>query len=86
MPPPPAHASACLLALFAFGLVPIPVGAAPPVDAVVVFNEVSYHPTDPTGSMEWVELHNQMGINIDLSDWELTGGVNYTFPEITKIK
>ena len=85
MPPPPAHASACLLALFAFGLVPIPVGAAPPVDAVVVFNEVSYHPTDPTGSMEWVELHNQMGINIDLSDGEISGGVNYTFPDNTVI-
>jgi hypothetical protein len=70
--------AACLLpATLAF--------AGPPVDSVVVFNEIMYHPTDPGEAGEWIELHNQMGVNIDLSDWELTGGVNYTFPDGTVI-
>ena len=34
-------------------------------DSVVVFNELHYHPAgvlDP----EWIELHNQMAIDVDL--------------------
>ncbi|MEN8864605.1 MAG: lamin tail domain-containing protein [Akkermansiaceae bacterium] len=59
--------------------------AAPPVDSVVVFNELHYNPADASEAGEFVELHNQMGIDIDLSDWELTGGVNYTFADGTII-
>ena len=59
--------------------------ATPPVDSVVVFNEIMYHPADPAEAGEFVELHNQMGIDIDLSDWEITGGVNFTFADGTVI-
>ena len=59
--------------------------AGPPVDSVVVFNEIMYHPTDAAGDAEWIELHNQMAINVDLSDWEITGAVNYTFADGTVI-
>jgi hypothetical protein len=59
--------------------------ATPPVDSVVVFNEIMYHPADPTEAGEYVELHNQMGIDIDLSDWEITGGVNFIFADGTVI-
>ena len=53
-------------------------------DSVVVFNEVMYHPQ--TGdNVEWVELYNQMGIDIDISGWLLQGGVQYTFPPNTII-
>jgi hypothetical protein len=53
-------------------------------DSVVVFNEVMYHPQ--TGdNVEWVELYNQMGIDIDISGWSLQGGVEYTFPPDTII-
>ncbi len=53
-------------------------------DSVVVFNEVMYHPQ--TGdNVEWVELYNQMGIDIDISGWSLRGGVEYTFPPDTII-
>lgn len=51
--------------------------AAP--DSVVTFNEVNYHPQDP-GAPEWVELHNQMSIRVDLSGWTLRGGIEYQFP------
>lgn len=53
-------------------------------DSVVVFNEIHYHPRDPQGT-EWIELHNQMAIDVDLSHWRLRGGVDYDFPSGTVI-
>jgi len=58
--------------------------AARAVDTTTVFNEVMYHPAgadDP----EWIELHNEMAVNMDLSGWRITGGVNFTFPAGTTI-
>jgi hypothetical protein len=55
------------------------------LDSVVVFNELMYNPAGGDESLEWIELHNQMAIDIDLSAWEITDGVNYTFPEGTII-
>ena len=52
------------------------------VDSVVTFNEVHYNPD--TGS-EWIEIHNQMAINVDLSGWELTGGADFVIPAGTTI-
>jgi hypothetical protein len=54
-------------------------------DSVVVINEVQYHPTDPAEAGEWVELHNQMAVNVDLSGWRLSGGLDYEFPANTVI-
>jgi len=48
-------------------------------DSVIVFNEIMYHPRADDG-VEWVELYNQMGVDIDLSGWSLQGGVDYVFP------
>ena len=67
----------CLLAL----LVPL---AARAIDATTTFNEVMYHPP-AAADAEWIELHNQMAVNMDLSGWRITGGVNYTFPNGTTI-
>ena len=55
------------------------------VDSVVVFNELHYHPVTNEAASEWVELHNQMAIDIDLSAWEITGDIGYTFAEGTII-
>ncbi len=55
------------------------------VDSVVVFNEVHYHPATNEAASEWIELHNQMAIDIDLSAWSIRGEVDYTFPEGTII-
>lgn len=54
-------------------------------DSVVVINEIQYHPTDPAEAGEWVELHNQNAVNIDLSGWRLSGGIDYIFPNNTTI-
>ncbi|MES2707313.1 MAG: lamin tail domain-containing protein [Verrucomicrobiota bacterium] len=55
-------------------------------DSVVVFNEIMYHPDtagEPAG--EWVELRNQMGVDVDISHWRLADAVDYTFPAGTVI-
>ncbi len=48
------------------------------LDSTAVFNELMYHPADSTP--EWVELHNQLAADLDLSNWQLSGAVDYTFP------
>ena len=59
--------------------------AAARADSVVVFNEVHYHPGTQEPQREYIELHNQMAVDVDLSRWEITGRVNYTFPAGTVI-
>jgi len=54
-------------------------------DCVVVFNEIMYNNPENDITLEWVELHNQMAVNIDLSGWEITDGIHYHFPEGTVI-
>lgn len=54
-------------------------------DSVVVFNEIQYHPATNQTSGEWLELHNQMAIDIDLSSWSVRGEVDFTFAEGTII-
>ncbi|MFT5126105.1 MAG: hypothetical protein ACI97B_004758, partial [Verrucomicrobiales bacterium] len=54
-------------------------------DSVVVFNELMYNPPGPDQGQEWLELHNQMAVNIDLSRWRISGAVGYDFPEGTVI-
>ncbi|MDB4666770.1 lamin tail domain-containing protein, partial [bacterium] len=49
-------------------------------DSVVTINEIHYHPA-LTGEPEWLELHNQMVVRVDVSGWKLTEGIDFTFPE-----
>ncbi len=53
------------------------------LDSTVVFNELMYNPGSDQ-DLEWIELHNQMAVNMDISRWEVDG-VGYTFPEGTLI-
>jgi hypothetical protein len=55
-------------------------------DTVVTFNEIMYHPATNEANLEWIELYNQMSYDMDISNWKLEGGVNYTFPEGTRIR
>lgn len=54
-------------------------------DSVVVFNEIMYHPLASEATMEWVELHNQMAVDVDISGWTINGGVDFAFAEGTVI-
>ena len=66
--------------LLLIGLVSVCVGS----DTVVTFNEIHYHSVEANDS-EWVELHNQMSMRVDLSGWRLSGGIDFDFPEGTVI-
>ncbi len=54
-------------------------------DSVVVFNEIMYHPATNESQLEWVELHNQMAVDVDISNWYLADGIEFLFPEGTII-
>src|SRR5688500_7286750 len=55
-------------------------------DSAVVFNEIMYHPLTNEAQLEWVELQNQMAVDIDMSGWSLDGGIDFRFPEGTIIR
>src|ERR1035437_4708550 len=64
----------------AFGVALTLAGAASLyADTSVVFNEIRYHPATNEAGLEWVELHNQMAVDVDISGWRLDGGIHYTF-------
>jgi hypothetical protein len=54
-------------------------------DAVLVFNEINYHPATNEPAMEWVELYNQLAVDLDESGWRLTGDIGYTFPAGSRV-
>jgi hypothetical protein len=78
------HATKLLRALVAAVTLALGNSLADTPDAVVTFNEIHYNPP-LTQDAEWVELHNQMAVNIDMSGWSLAAGIDYTFPTGTVI-
>ena len=54
-------------------------------DTTVVFSELMYHPATNEAANEWIELHNSMSVDMDISGWEFTGGLDYVFPPETII-
>ncbi len=54
------------------------------LDSTVVFSEVMYHPADDGDSTEWIELHNQMAVNMDVSRWSIDG-IDYEIPDNTTL-
>ena len=50
------------------------------LDSTVVFNEIMFQPAG-VDQVEWIELHNQMAVDMDLSGWRIDGGVKFDFPE-----
>ncbi len=51
----------------------------------VVINELMYHPISGVDADEYIELHNRGAAPVNLTDWALVDGVNYTFPTGTTI-
>ncbi len=70
----------CASTLFALGHLPTH------ADSPLVFNEIMYHPATNEAALEWVELQNQHGVDLDLSGWRLDGGIAFTFPEGTIVR
>src|SRR6185436_16370413 len=55
-------------------------------DSAIVFNEIAYHPLTNEAAFEWIELHNQHAVDIDLSGWRLDGGIDFNFVEGTIVR
>ncbi|MFT5524358.1 MAG: hypothetical protein ACI9HK_002310, partial [Pirellulaceae bacterium] len=63
------------------------VNDAPRIGPVII-HEVQYNPTDPgigfnSDDLEFVELLNTSGNTEDLTNWQLDGGISFTFPSGT---
>ncbi|HWI58987.1 MAG TPA: lamin tail domain-containing protein, partial [Bacillota bacterium] len=55
-------------------------------DTSLVFNEIMYHPATNEPTLEWVELYNQMAVDVDISGWSVDGGIHYTFGPDTIVR
>jgi hypothetical protein len=74
-----AHRCCCILT-FAFLALPcIPL----PVAGDVIITEIHYNPSGPDEQREFIELKNAGDEAIDVSGWQFTNGVSYTFPNGT---
>ena len=60
-------------------------GAPGSSGGLVTFNEIHYHPAGASAP-EWVEIVNQCAVRLDLSGWQLAGGIAFTFPDGTFIE
>jgi hypothetical protein len=49
----------------------------------IVINEIMYHPASQDVREEFVELFNAGPTNVNLTGWTLSGGIAFTFPNIT---
>src|SRR3954471_976267 len=46
----------------------------------VVVSEIMYHPQSENSAQEYLELYNPGATAVDLSGWQITSGVAFTFP------
>lgn len=54
--------------------------------AQIMINEIMYNPPESgTDSLEYIELHNASATAVDISGWQFTRGISYTFPAGTTI-
>jgi len=49
----------------------------------VIINEIHYDPDISTEFVEFIELYNTDGNDVDISGWSFTQGISYQFPEQT---
>ncbi len=52
----------------------------------LVVSEIMYHPTDPGGTLEFIELYNNLAVIEDLTNCAFTNGIQYVFAPGTKIE
>jgi hypothetical protein len=51
----------------------------------VLINEINYNPARNTQLSEFIELYNPLDVAVDVSGWQFTKGVTFTFPVGTSI-
>ena len=63
----------------------VPTSSANSADATLVFNEIMYHPSTNEAGMEYVEFYNQLAVDLDISNWRVSGDTAYTFSPGTRV-
>ena len=58
---------------------------APQVESDVVINEIMFNPIAGRDDAEYIELFNRSNHSIDLSHWEISDDIQFTFPDKTVI-
>ncbi|MCX8156916.1 MAG: lamin tail domain-containing protein, partial [Verrucomicrobiae bacterium] len=58
---------------------------APAKISEVVLNEIMFNPISRNNEEEFVELHNRSSQPMDISGWQLRGGISYVLPPNTSI-
>jgi hypothetical protein len=56
-----------------------------PVAAQIVINEIHYHSDPKTEPAEFIELYNSGTVLVNLSGWQVSGGIAYTIPNGTSL-
>jgi hypothetical protein len=51
----------------------------------VVINEIMYHAPFDLDDLQYIELFNRGEADVDLSKWEFTKGIHFTFPDKTRL-
>ncbi len=54
-------------------------------EAKVVINELMFHPPTDSDADEWIEIHNPGSVMQDLSGWAFTDGIDFIFPQGTRL-
>lgn len=49
----------------------------------IVLNEIMFHPSTENTNHEWLELYNTDTAPVNLTGWQFTKGINFTFPNVT---
>jgi hypothetical protein len=52
-------------------------------DSKIIVSEIYYNPNGPDEAREFIEIKNVGDLAADISGWQFTNGVNYTFPNQT---
>jgi hypothetical protein len=71
-----ARCSLFIVSLFIASLFIAKAQSVPPI----VINELQYHPASDDHGEEYIELYNSGAITVDLSGWQFSDGIHYTFP------
>ncbi|MEI9866084.1 MAG: lamin tail domain-containing protein [Limisphaerales bacterium] len=58
---------------------------APILIADMVINELMYDPISDNDDDQYVELYNRSASTVNMSGWQLTGGITYTIPNNTTL-
>ncbi len=67
----------CWSLITGYGLVAV---AAAPSGPQIIINEIQYHPASDDHAEEYIELYNADSTEVDLSGWQFTDAILYTFP------